>query len=40
MNKDEKNKAKEFFNEILLDKNSTGSLILQTQKKIMINFDY
>ena len=38
LSRNEKNKAKEFFSEILLDKNSTENLILQAQKKIRINF--
>ena len=38
LSRNEKNKAKEFFSQILLDKNSTESLILQTQKKIRVNF--
>ena len=38
LSKNEKNKAKEFFSQILLDKNSTEQLILQAQKKIRVNF--
>ena len=37
LSRNEKNKAKEFFSQILLDKNSTENLILQAQKKIRVN---
>ena len=37
LSRNEKNKAKEFFTQILLDKNSTENLILQAQKKIRVN---
>ena len=37
LSRNEKNKANEFFSQILLDKNSTENLILQAQKKIRVN---